>query len=105
MAKRIKFSDPETTRWVEAGLALAKRQMCYQRLLWSRLKAIAPIRKRDQSDPWGSNYVALLERAARHQRRMERSKERFLTRLLTFSPTRRKAILKLVSIDGQRTPP
>jgi hypothetical protein len=70
-------SDTPELRWMATQTAILKRQMWLQRLLWARLKKIAPIKGRDQGSPYHSNYAKLLERAARNERRLERGSIKF----------------------------
>lgn len=74
--KTPNMGNPTDQQHFKLILAMADRQRRYQRLLWRKLRAIMAEGRRDQlSGDWGRRYVDLLERAARHQRRMERTRE------------------------------
>lgn len=68
------MGNPTDQQHFNVLLANAARRMKYQRLLWRKLRAVMAEGRRDQGGDWSSRYVDLLERAARHQQRIERTK-------------------------------
>lgn len=72
--KKPNMGNPTDQRRFKVLLAISTRQGKYQRLLWRKLRAIMAEGRRDQGGDWRSRYVDLLERAARHEWRMERTK-------------------------------
>lgn len=96
--KTPNMGNPTDQQHFEVLLAIAARQMKYQKLLWRRLRAIMAEGRRDQGGDWSARYVALLERAARHQRRMDRTNARGVdwidTRRMKPKPPRLRVVPK-----------
>jgi hypothetical protein len=103
MKKRYFPDDPVRERKFLAILALTRRHMQYRRILWARLRKLAPTTKRrDLGSDWATQYVKAMARATKHEKRMEAHSALVMDWIVTApSVERKRAMIRIATIDGR----